>query len=75
MGTLRGGSIGAARGMRLRIEQLTTENERLRRELAAIRAVCAGYVAAQVAAVASGAPLRDEVGARRVARALGGELV
>jgi len=63
------------RGMRLRIEQLQVENERLLRELAATRAVCAGYVAAQVAAVVAGQPRRDELGLRRANRTLGGGLV
>jgi hypothetical protein len=63
------------RGMRLRIEQLQAENERLLRELAATRAVCAGYVAAQVAAVAAGRQQRDELGIRRMNRTLGGGLV
>ena len=83
VGTLHGGGIGAVRGLRHQVEQLQRENERLKqfnerlcRELAATRAACAGYVAAQVAAVASGRPMRDEVGARRLTRALdGGGLV
>jgi len=58
--------------MRLRIEQLQVENERLLRELAAARAACVGYVAAQVAAAAPRVPLRDELMLRRVTRTVGG---
>lgn len=73
MGISRDGGMGAVRGMRLRLEQLTVENERLRRELAAARAACVGYVASQMATVTSGtAPLRDELGLRRVTRAIDG---